>query len=161
MTYSKLLSASAFALVLGMVQPSLAAPPFVCPTQPIDAAQAARVKAMLPSGDAYDQVGALNTAVTTLKAEGVNPVIVVDSLISAYCPTVAEQTGLTDAQKTERVRRFAARIVRTVYAIDSADAIFLDVSFPPLVVDAINAKARAVGVSPEDWIRTVVNSALK
>lgn len=139
----------------------MAAGPFECPAKPLEAAQAANIKALLPTGDAFDHVDRLNTAVSTLRAQGVNQVLVIDNLIAAYCPEVAAQAGLTDAQKSARVARFAARITRTVYALDGADEIILDVSFPPLVVDAINAKARAAGVSPEAWIQSTVNAALK
>lgn len=155
------LLATAFGLALCAGTPAHAAGPFECPTKPLEAAQAAKVKALLPTGDAFEKVESLNAAVNTLKAQGANPVLVIDSLIAAYCPLVASQTGLSDQQKTVRVTRFAARITRTVFAIDGADEIILDVAFPPLMVDAINAKARAAGVSPEAWIQSTVSTALK
>lgn len=159
--HARTLTATAFALALGAAAPAHAAGPFECPTKPLEAAQAAKIKALLPSGDAFDKVEQLNAAVTQLKSEGANPVLVIDTLIAAYCPVVAAQPGLSDAQKTTRVARFAARITRTVFALDGADAIILDVAFPPAVVDAINAKARAAGVTPEAWIQGAVTSALK
>lgn len=159
--HARTLTATAFALALGAAAPALAAGPFECPTKPLEAAQAAKIKALLPSGDAFDKVEQLNAAVTQLKSEGANPVLVIDTLIAAYCPVVAAQQGLSDAQKSTRVARFAARITRTVFALDGADAIILDVAFPPAVVDAINAKARAAGVTPEAWIQGAITSALK
>ncbi|MFG1357724.1 hypothetical protein [Xanthobacter pseudotagetidis] len=159
--HARTLIATAFALALGAGNAAYAAAPFECPTKPLEAAQAAKIKALLPTGDAFDKIDQLNAAVTTLKAEGANPVLVIDNLIAAYCPVVASQSGLTDAQKSSRVSRFAARITRTVFAIDGTDEIILDVGFPPSVVDAINAKARAAGVSPEAWIQGTVASALK
>lgn len=161
MTYPKFLPVAAFALALGVAQPALAAGAFTCPTAPIEAAQAAKVAAALPTGDAFDRVEALNAAITSLKSQGVGPVLLIDSLISAYCPIVAAQPGLSDAQKTLRMGRFAARVTRAVYGYESADAIFLDVSFPPQIVSAIEAKAKAAGVPAEDWIRGVVDAALK
>ncbi|MFG1341421.1 hypothetical protein [Xanthobacter autotrophicus] len=155
------LLAAVFALIIGGGNAALAAGAFECPAKPLESAQAASIKALLPTGDAFDQVERLNTAVTTLKAQGASPVLVIDNLIAAYCPVVAAQSGLTDAQKTVRVTRFAARITRTVYALDTADAIILDVSFPPQVVNAITAKAQAAGVSPEAWIQSAVTAALK
>lgn len=151
---------AAVALALGFSGAALAAP-FECPTKPLEAARATAITALLPAGDAFDQMEKLNAAVTTLKAQGVSPVLVVDGLISAYCPVVAAQPGLTDDQKTMRVARFAARITRTVYALDGADSIILDVAFPPPVVDAITAKANAAGVTQEAWIQSAVNAALK
>lgn len=154
------LAAAAFALALGAAQPALAAP-FACPAQPLEGALPAAAKALLPPGDALDRPDALNAAVDKLRAQSVRPVLIIDGLIAAYCPVVAAQAGLSDAQKTARVTRFAARITRTVYAIDGADEIILDVGLPPAVVDAINAKARAAGITAEDWVRNAVNAALK
>ena len=57
--------------------------------------------------------------------------------------------------------RFASRIVRVVYALDSADAVILDVPFRPAVIDAINAKAAAERISPEAWVANAISRDLK
>lgn len=158
---SRRVVAATFALVMSGSTAAFAAGTFECPTKPLEDAKAASIRAILPNGDAYGHVESLNNAVTTLKAQGASPALVIDSLISSYCPLVAAQPGLTDAQKSTRVTRFAARITRTVYALDGADEIILDVAFPPPVVDAINAKAKAAGVSPEAWIQSTVTTALQ
>ena len=106
----------------------------------------------IPAGDALDDVTKLNAAVTALRAKGVSNAVLVDSLISSYCPAVARNTALNDEQKRAQVRRFAARIMRVVYSLDSAEAVILDVPFRPDVVDAINARARAERISPEAWV---------
>lgn len=160
MMYARTLAAAAFVVAIGAGQ-ALAAGPFECPTKPLEAAQAAKIRALLPAGDAYAQVEKLNAAVAALKAEGASPVLVIDNLIAAYCPLIAAQPGLSDAQKSALVSRFAGRITRTVFGLDGADQIILDVAFPPAVVDAINAKAQAAGVSPEAWIQSTVTTALK
>lgn len=152
---------SVLALTSVAAQPVLAGDGFQCPAKPLEAPRDARVQAALPSGDGLDKVEALNTAVATLRGEGVNPILIIDGLIAAYCPTVAALPQLTDAQKNMRVTRFAARVTRTVYALDSADMVILDVSLPPAVVDSINAKASAAGISSEDWIRGAVDKALQ
>jgi hypothetical protein len=36
-------------------------------------------------------------------------------LITAYCPTVKKLSGLTDAEKTARVRAFADRVLKLLY----------------------------------------------
>lgn len=154
--------AAAFALAAAFSGgTALAAGPFECPAKPLEAAQAAKIKALLPAGDAFDNVARMNDAVTSLKAQGVSTTLVIDNLIAAYCPMVAAETGLSDAQKAARVNRFVARITRTVYSLDGADAVILDVGFPPTVVDAISAKAQAAGVSQEAFIQTAVEAALK
>lgn len=157
MTMSRFLLAAAFVGVLGAVQPAFAA--FECPVKPVD--QPAAVKALIPVGDALDTPAALNAAVTALRAQGIGSGIIIDNFIAAYCPVVAGNAALSDAQRATRVIRFASRIARTVYAVEGADQIILDVAFPPSVVDAINAKASAAGIPPEAFIQGAVANALK
>ncbi len=161
MTYARFLPAAALVLALGAVQPALAGGSFVCPAQPAAGTVAAQVKAALPTGDALDKPAALGNAVTGLKAAGISPVVIVNDLIATYCPLVAADTVMTDAQKATAVTRFAARVTRTVYAMEGADEIILDIGFPPAVVSAIDAKASAAGVSQEAWIQGTINAALK
>ena len=136
---------------------------FVCPVKSVgaNAAQDLAIAAAIPAGDALDDVTKLNAAVTALRAKGVSNAIVIDSLISSYCPGVARNTALSDDQKRAQVRRFAARIVRVVYSLDSADAVILDVPFRPGVIDAINAKAAAERISPEAWVANAIDRDLK
>lgn len=157
MTMSRFLLAAAFVGVLGAAQPALAA--FECPAKPVD--QPAAVKALIPVGDALDTPAALNAAVTALRAQGVGSAIIIDNFIAAYCPVVAGNPALSDAQRATRVTRFASRIARTVYAVEGADQIILDVAFPPSVIEAINAKASAAGIPPEAFIQGAVANALK
>ncbi len=159
MTSSQFLLAAALAIGLGAAQPALAAGAFECPVRPVD--QPAAVKALLPAGNGLDDPAKLNAAVGAMRAQGVSQGVIIDNLIAAYCPLVAGNAALSDAQRATRVTRFASQIARTVYALDGADQIILDVSFPPSVVAAINAKASAAGVSPEAFIEGAVAGALK
>jgi hypothetical protein len=150
-----------FAFAMVGANAALAAGPFECPTKPLESPELAKITELLPTGDSFEKVERLNNAVTTLKAEGVSPPILIDNLIASYCPQIAAEKQLTDAQKSARVNRFAARITRTVYSLDSADEIILDVGFPPAVISAINDKSHASGVTPEIWIQSAVEAALK
>lgn len=153
------------ALVSSMVAcgSTLASAAFVCPVKSpgASAAQDQAIAKAIPAGNALDDVTRLNTAVTDLRAQGVSNVVLIDSLISSYCPAVAGNTTLSDDQKTAQVRRFASRIVRVVYSLDSADAVILDVPFTPGVIDAINAKAAAERISPEAWVANAIGRELK
>lgn len=133
---------------------------FECPTKPLEEADAAKIAAMLPTGDAFDNRTALATAVTSLHAEGVSLPLIVNNLISGYCPTVAARTDLSDAEKTKNVNQFAVQITRTVYQLESADGIILEVIFPTLIMDSIKEKAKEAGVSAADWVQSVVEIAL-
>lgn len=147
-------------LAAGLAAPSHAAS-FTCPTGTLDAPGAAAVKSALPSGDALDQPQALNGAVTALRAKGISAPLIMDGMIAAYCQTVAAAPGASDAQKTAQVRAFAGRAVRAVYALDSADAIILDVAVPPNVATAIGSKAKAAGLTPAEWMRGTLEAAAK
>lgn len=136
-----------------------AAPKFECAWLPAGQTPSAEVAALLSGGDPIDNPAVLNAAVGKLSASGLRPALIIDGLVSAYCPTVAANAALTDAQKTVRMQAFAARTVRLVYALESADAIILDVPLPPTVVDAVNAKARAANVTQQDWLAGVVTTA--
>ncbi|MFG1403536.1 hypothetical protein [Xanthobacter sediminis] len=132
---------------------------FECAWLPAGQKPSAEVAALLAAGDPLDQPNVLNAAVDKLKASGLRPALIIDGLVSAYCPVVAENASYTDAQKTARMQAFAARTVRLVYSLETADKIFLDVGLPPAVVDAVNAKARAGGVSQQEWLAGVVTTA--
>ena len=160
MNRPRFLFAAAVLLAAGSARPTLAAA-FTCPTSTLDAAGAATVQAALPAGDALDQPQALNGAVEALRAKGISAPLIMDGMIAAYCQTIASRPGLSDAQKTEQVRDFAARAVSTVYALQSADAIVLSVAVPPPLVTAIDSRARAAGLTQAEWMRAVLGAAAK
>ncbi|MDQ0505243.1 hypothetical protein [Xanthobacter agilis] len=132
---------------------------FECAWLPAGQKPAAEVAALLAAGDPLDKPQVLNAAVDQLRASGLRPALIIDGLVSAYCPSVAANASYTDAQKVARMQAFAARTVRLVYSLESADKIFLDVALPSSVVDAVNAKASAGGVSQQDWLAGVVTTA--
>lgn len=161
MSYAQFLPATAIALVLAAAQPALAAGAFECPKSTLEASQAATIKAALPAGDGLDAPDALDAAVDSLRAKGIGSGLIIDGVIAAYCPSVAAQAGLSDSAKTAKLASFASRVTRTVYSLDSADAVILDVAFPPALLNDINAKAAAAKVTPEAWVRGAVDAALK
>jgi hypothetical protein len=136
---------------------------FECPVKSVgaNAAQDQAIAAAVPAGDALDDVSKLNAAVASLRATGIGNAVVIDSLISAYCPTVARSTVLNDEQKRAQVRRFAGRITRVVYGLESAEAVILDVPFRPDVIAQINARAAAERISPEAFVANAVTRDLK
>jgi hypothetical protein len=134
---------------------------FECPVKPLEDAQSVSAKALIPAGTALDQISSVNTAIGTLRAQGMRPGLIVDNLIAAYCPYVASQSGMNDAVKTAQVSRFATRVAGIVYAPTQGDEIILSVAFPPSMVNTISARAHSRGVSPEVWIRDIVGAALK
>ena len=74
---------------------------------------------------------------------------------------VAQESSLTEAEKSADVRRWAGWMTQLVYSLESGLDIIINVPFTPDVVDAINAKARKQGLSGPAWISMTVENALQ
>lgn len=147
--------------LMGLPQAAHAAFNCPAPSQPDTAPSVAEVQKLLPgSGNFLDDVPALNAAVIALKNQKVPSPVIIDRLVSAYCPTVAANTSMTDIAKTAHVRRFAARVVDVVYSLDTASAIIINVPLKPDVLEAAEAKARAAKKPIDGWIAEQVEKAL-
>lgn len=157
-------SGFALALLLQLTMPAEAAlSNFVCPetikgTTPDKRAE---IRTLLPSGDAMENPTRLNASIDELRRLGLSQTLIVDHLIGAYCPTVAENTSLSDSEKTSKVRQFASRITVLVYREEDVSEILLNVPLKPSVVDEVNAKAEASGISVEKWLARAVETALQ
>jgi hypothetical protein len=157
-------SGFALALLLQFTMPAEAAlSNFVCPeaikgTTPDKRAE---IRALLPSGDAMEDPTRLNASIDKLRRLGLSQTLIVDHLIGAYCPTVAENTSLSDSEKTLKVRQFASRITVLVYREEDLSEILLNVPLKPSIVDEVNAKAEASGISVEKWLARAVETALQ
>lgn len=113
-------SSVGFATLLAamLVASTTSAADFVCPeAAKVDPPSAqADITAVLPPGVDLSAPDALQSAVFTLLSKGVAPATVLDNVIAAYCPGVAADQSLTDAEKTQRVERFATTATGLVYA---------------------------------------------
>lgn len=136
---------------------------FSCPnvgnlaTSPV----AAEVDARLPKGFALEQSDKLAAAITLLREHGMSPGNTTDHLIAFFCPAVAAETGLSDAEKRTRVMRFAQKATRLVYAQNDVDAVIYDVPLKPGVAEAATERARKAGLSLEAWIGQTVETAIR
>jgi hypothetical protein len=86
---------------------------------------------------------------------------IIDHLIGAYCPMVAQEESLSEAEKGTSVRRFSGQITHLVYSLESGLDVIISVPFTPDVVDAINDRARKQGLSGPAWISMTVENALE
>ena len=143
--------------------PGFAAANFECPhpLKPSAPTRLAEIKSQLPDGKAMADVGRLTATINILRQEGMPKTQIIDDLVSAYCPMVARESALTDAEKAAGVRRFSEQITHLVYSLESGLDIIINVPFTPDVVDAINAKARKQGLSGPAWISMTVENALQ
>ena len=136
---------------------------FICPATngTLKPDELARIRTVLPTGNALEHPAQLSTSIAELKHLGLSRKMIVDHLVGAYCPAIAQRGSLSDAQKAEDVRLYANRITDHVYGQDHVDDIMLTVPLKPSDADRVNAAARANGVSVEKWLSTAVESALK
>ena len=78
-----------------------------------------------------------------------------------YCPMIAQEGSLTEAEKVAKVRRFAGQITQLVYSLESGLDVIVNVPLSPDIVDALNATARKQGLSSSAWIAMTVENALQ
>jgi hypothetical protein len=97
---------------------------------------------LLPDGDAKVDIDRLNTAVGTLRRDGMPKSFIIDRLVGASCPMVASDSALTTAEKTARLQRFTGQITQLVYSFESGLDIIINVPLTPDVVATLNAAAR-------------------
>jgi hypothetical protein len=140
-----------------------AAASFECPRplKPGNPATLAEIQGQLPDGNAMADVGRLSATIDMLRRSGLPKSAIIDHLVGAYCPMVAQESSLTDAEKSASVRRFSGQITHLVYSLESGLDIIINVPFTPDVVDAINTRARKQGLSGPAWISMTVENALQ
>lgn len=159
MTLRSLLLAAAVTAVLPAVQ-AQAAGAFECPVPDAGAKVDASVAALLPPDDAFEDVVKLNAAVDAMTAAGVSRAVVIDVLVSRYCPVMAKESWLSDAEKTDRMRAFASRVTRIVFGLESEDTIIFDVALPSAIANQVTSEATAAKVTPQAWIASQVDRAI-
>ncbi|MGO4387654.1 CopG family transcriptional regulator [Microvirga sp. 2YAF29] len=156
-----------FALICGTggaFMPPAHAAAFTCPdtstvtttgkTQAIDGLYAGATDA-----DAGKRLGEL---MTDLRKSGLKPSMIVDHLVGAYCPLVAADTSLSDAQKTNRVRRFAQQVTGLAYMPSETDEVdvLVQTTLAPELLTQIDQAAKRGGVSRDEWITQAIKRQL-
>jgi hypothetical protein len=118
------------------------------------------IQAKLPKGDVLDDPIQLGESVAVLRDAGVSTPLILDYLIAAYCPMVAAEQGLTDAQKTEKMRIFARNLTDVVYQFADETSVIIDVPFSPDTMVQIREKAAAAKQPVATWVRETVAKSL-
>ena len=92
--------------------------------------------------------------VAELRNQGLTPPTIVDHLVGAYCPSVAALAGLSDAEKTNLVRRFARQVTSYVYTFADVGelSILIDIPLSPALLDRIDQAAKEAKISRDQWI---------
>jgi hypothetical protein len=165
MSKSALLCALAFfGLILAAIPPTAAAAEkFECPLplQPTTPAKLQEIQRLLPDGNAMADPSRLNATVDTLQRDGMTKRLIIEHLVGAYCPMVAQDSSLTEAEKTARLQRFTGQFTRLVYSPESGLEIIINVPLTPDVVAVLNETASKRGLSGSAWIAMTVQDALQ
>jgi hypothetical protein len=104
----------------------------------------------------------LNATVgTLLRRDGMPKSLIIGHLVGAYCPMVAQESSLTEAEKSARLQRFTGQITRLVYSLESGLDIIINVPLTPDVVAVLNATASKQGLSGAACIAMTVENALQ
>src|SRR5439155_15894242 len=103
------------------VVPAVAADKFECPSpfKPNTPAKLEQIKGLLPNASVAVNINQLSDTIAALRREGMSKRLIVDHLIGAYCPMVAQEASLTDTEKAARVARFSGQVTRLVYSLES------------------------------------------
>lgn len=136
---------------------------FVCPA-PVDfptTALEAKIDTLLPIGKVLGQPAELYEAAALLRDHGMADTDAVNQLIALYCPTVAQDTSLSDAEKTDRMRRFAAEALQVVSQQDDSEEITYTIRLEPTLAERVEDDAASAGTSVENWIKKIVADTTK
>ena len=161
MTRIALLLSLAFSMLT--IISAVGADNFECPSpfKPNTPAKLEQIKGLLPNANVMLNINQLSDTIATLRREGMSKRLIVDHLIGAYCPMVAQDASLTEAQKAPLVRRFSGQVTRLVYSLESGLDIIINVPLTPDIVDAVNDTAKKQGLSGPAWIAMTIDDALQ
>lgn len=120
-----------------------------------------QLDARLPKGFALEQSDPLTAAIALLREHGLSSGNTIDHLIAFFCPAVAAEAGISDAEKRLRVMRFAQKATRLVYGQNNVEDVIYDVPLKPGVAEAATQRARAAGLALEAWIARTVEAAIR
>jgi S-methylmethionine-dependent homocysteine/selenocysteine methylase len=155
-----LLSLASFMLT---IVPAVGADKFECPSpfKPNTLAKLEQINGLLPNANAMSNINQLSDTIATLQRDGMSKRLIIDHLIGAYCPMIAREASLTDAEKAARVARFSGQVTRLVYSLESGLDIIINVPLTPDIVDAVNDIAKKQGLSGPAWIAMTIDDALQ
>jgi hypothetical protein len=99
---------------------------------------------------------------TDLRKNGMKPALIVDHLVGAYCPLVANDGSLSDQQKADRVRRFARQVTGLAYGQSGQEEldVLVDVPLMPALLGQVDQVAGRAGMSRDAWIEQAIKQSL-
>jgi hypothetical protein len=96
-----------------------------------------------------------------LKEPGISNADLTNGLIAAYCPLVAQASGLTDVQRWNRMHRFVQVLQQRLAANDlpPGSMIIAEVPVPPAVYRRLRSQAEAAGQTPAQLMGSILAAA--
>jgi hypothetical protein len=142
--------------LIGSITRPVDAAAFTCPeTMMPDAPRNASPLRDLDSG-AHDVTASnrLSELMADLRKDGMKPALIVDHLVSAYCPLVANDSSLSDKQKADRMRRFARQVTGLAYGPSGQEELDVLVEVPLVLtlLGQLDQAAGRAGLSRDAWI---------
>jgi cytochrome c553 len=118
------------------------------------------IQDMLRGGDLKNRIGVI---VANLRAQDIEPPLIVNFLVVAYCPVVAADTGLTTAQKMERIHLFAQQVTAIAFSDTQQQVrdVLVNVPLSPDLLRKVNDAARTARLSRESWLTQAIEKALQ
>jgi hypothetical protein len=104
----------------------------------------------------------VNEIVATLRAQNVDPDLIVDTLYAAYCPVIAADTGLTSGQKKSRLDTFRREVTRVVFPdaqVPESD-VLVQVPVKPDLLKKVDQAASGAKLSRDGWIARLIQNNL-
>ena len=118
----------------------------------------------LPSG-ATDLTASnrVSELVADLRKNSMKPALIVDYLVSAFCPLVANDGSLSDQQKADRVRRLARQVTGLAYGQPGQDELdaLVEIPLTPSLLGQVDQAAAGAGISRDAWIERAIKQQLK
>ena len=135
-----------------------------CPKEGKDAyVLSSSQKRLLTKGTYIDLVNEIDEMSASLKTQ--KPDIsysgLVDAIVAAYCPVIANEPSLSEQQKRDDVQKFSAIVVKQLSwdVTPQASAILAQVELSPAVYRSLREKADAAGQTPSQYMAALLSQA--
>ena len=104
----------------------------------------------------------LSEVMADLRKDGMKPALIVDHLVSAYCPLVANDSSLSDKQRADRIQRFARQVTGLAYGSSGQDEsdVLIEVPLMPTLLGQVDQAAGRAGLSRDAWIERAIKQQL-
>jgi hypothetical protein len=168
---TRLLASVALSALLGLFvgasSPSANAAGLECPDightgVPDLASDPTRAK-LLVGGSGIDLANDISelTSEVQLKQPGISNADLTNGLIAAYCPLVAQASGLTSAQRWTQMHRFVRVLQQQLVANDlpPGSMIIAEVPIVPAVYRRLRSQAEVAGQTPAQFMGSILATA--